>query len=73
METTNEEINNFIDWKMRNKEYLVELQRFLDKVENIENEELKNDIIKQMLKCDRVLTKIAQEKIDECGIKKENK
>lgn len=64
------EINNFPDWKMKNKEYLLELQRFLDKADNIENEELKNDIISQMLKCDKVLTKIAQEIIEENGIKK---
>ena len=57
------EINNFPDWKMKNKEYLLELQRFLDKADNIENEELKNDIIEQMLKCDKILTKIAEEKI----------
>ena len=63
------EINNFPDWKMKNKEYLLELQRFLDKADNIENEELKNDIISQMLKCDKVLTKIAQEIIEENGIK----
>ena len=64
------EINNFPDWKMKNKEYLLELQRCLDKADNIENEELKNDIISQMLKCDKVLTKIAQEIIEENGIKK---
>lgn len=66
----NKEMNNFPDWKMKNKEYLLELQRFLDKADNIENEELKNDIISQMLKCDKVLTKIAQEIIEENGIKK---
>lgn len=63
-------IGNFPDWKVKNKEYLKELQIFLDKVDNIENEELKKDIIYQMLKCDKVLTKIAQEKIEENGIKK---
>lgn len=66
----NKEMNKFPDWKMKNKEYLLELQRFLDKADNIENEELKNDIISQMLKCDKVLTKIAQEIIEENGIKK---
>lgn len=73
MREKNKNINSFSDWKMKNKEYLVELQRFLDKVDNVENEELKNDIIQQMLKCDRVITKIAQEKIDEYSIKKCNK
>ena len=69
MKSENKRINNFQDWKMKNKEYLLELQRFLDKADNIENEELKNDIISQMLKCDKVLTKIAQEIIEENGIK----
>ena len=69
MKSENKGINNFQDWKMKNKKYLLELQRFLDKADNIENEELKNDIISQMLKCDKVLTKIAQEIIEENGIK----
>ena len=49
------------DWKKENKKYLEELQKFLDKAENIENEELRNEIIIQMLKCDEQLTKIAEE------------
>jgi len=40
---------------------LFELQKFLDKVENVENEKLKQDIIGQMLKCDKVLTEIAED------------
>lgn len=72
MELLNKINNDFPDWKMKNKEYLTELQRFLDKVDNIKDEELKNDIIKQMLKCDKILTKIAQEKIEEASIKKLN-
>ena len=69
----NREMSNFPDWKMKNKEYLLELQRFLDKADNIKNEELKNDIISQMLKCDKVLTRIAQERIEENSIKKQDK
>jgi len=40
-------INMKIDkeWKKESKEYLKEVQKFLDKVDNIENEELKNEII----------------------------
>lgn len=34
---------------------------FLDKVENIENEELRKEIIFQMLKCDNELTLLAEE------------
>ncbi len=55
----------FPEWKVKNKEYLREIQIFLDKADNIENEKLRNDIIYQMLKCDKTITKIAQEKIDE--------
>ena len=72
MELTNKSNNDFPDWKMKNKEYLTELQRFLDKVDNIKDGELKSDIIKQMLKCDKILTKIAEEKIQEFSIKKNN-
>ncbi len=53
------------DWKKESKLYLIELQRFLDKVDNIENEELKKDIIIQMLKCDKELTKLAETKFEE--------
>ncbi len=59
----------FPEWKLKNKEYLKQLQIFFDKVDNIENEKLKNDIICQMLQCDKILTKIAQEKIEEASIK----
>ena len=39
------------DWKMKSKEYLIEIQKFLDKVDNIENETLRKEIIIQMLRC----------------------
>ena len=64
------QIEQFPEWKIKNKEYKKELQAFLDKADNIENEDLKNDIICQILKCDKVLTKMAMEKIDEISIKK---
>lgn len=64
------QIKEFPEWKTKSKEYKKELQKFLDKAENIENEELKNDIISQMLKCDKILTKIAEQKIEEVSIKK---
>ena len=60
----------FPEWKTKNKEYLKELQIFLDKADNIQDEKLRNDIICQMLKCDKVITKIAEEKINEDSIKK---
>ena len=47
--------------KEQNKEYLMHVQSFLDQVDNIENEGLKRDIITQMLKCDSILTKLAEE------------
>ena len=48
-------------WKETNEKYLYELQKFLDIAENIADEKLKLDVIYQMLKCDEVLTKIAEE------------
>ncbi len=59
--TNNKDMKIKEDWKKENKIYLRELQKFLDKAENIENEELKNEIIIQMLKCDEQLTKMAEE------------
>lgn len=49
------------NWKSKGKKYLKELQAFLDKVENIESEELRNEIKFQMLKCDNELTLLAEE------------
>lgn len=49
------------NWKASSQKYLKELQAFLDKAENIENEELKKEIIFQMLKCDNELTILAEE------------
>ena len=54
------EINE--EWKKNNKKYLNEIQKFLDKAGNIENEELRRDIIIQMLKCDEELTKAEEAK-----------
>lgn len=59
--TNNKDMKIKEDWKKENKIYLRELQKFLDKAENIENEELKNEIIIQMLKCDEQLTKMAEQ------------
>ena len=54
-------LSNNREWKEKNKEYLMHVQSFLDKVDNIENEGLKRDIITQMQKCDSILTKLAEE------------
>lgn len=48
------------DWKEKNKRYLNSLQKFLDATDRIKDEELKQHIITQMLKCDLALTEIAE-------------
>lgn len=53
------------DWKEKNKNYLKELQNFFDKADNIEDNNLKQKIIGQMLKCDDILTKIAESRFEE--------
>ena len=50
-------------WKTNNKQYLFELQKFLDLADNIKDEKLRKNIISQMLKCDKYLTKIAEEEL----------
>lgn len=47
-------------WKSQDEIYLFELQKFLDIVENVENEELRKEIIAQMLKCDKRITQLAE-------------
>ena len=49
------------NWKANGPKNLKELQAFLDKAENIENEELRKEVIFQMLKCDNELTLLAEE------------
>ena len=56
-------LSNNREWKEKNKEYLMHVQSFLDKVDNIENEGLKRDIITQMLKRDSLETKLAEEEV----------
>ena len=50
-------------WKTNNKQYLFELQKFLDLADNIKDEKLRKNIISQMLKCDKYLRKIAEEEL----------
>lgn len=47
-------------WKNNNAEYLFELQKFLDLTDNIKEKELRENIIYQMLKCDKCVTNIAE-------------
>lgn len=49
------------DWKEKNVLYLRELQKFFDRVDNIEDNELRTSITNQMLICDKVLTEIAED------------
>ena len=52
------------NWKANGQKYLKELQAFLDKAEAIENEEIRKEIIFQMLKCDNELTLLAESIFD---------
>lgn len=47
-------------WKNEDEIYLFELQKFLDVVENVQDEELRKEIIAQMLKCDKRVTQLAE-------------
>lgn len=60
---TEKQKGNNRDWKEKNKRYLTQLQRFLDATDSIKQEELKQNIITQMLKCDLILTEIAENEI----------
>lgn len=60
--------NNLInnrDWKEKDNNYIIELQRFFDRVDNIENEELRISVINQMLQCDKTLTELAENMFQE--------
>lgn len=48
------------NWKNTNKQYLRELQKFFDIAENIQDKEVKKQIICQMLKCEELLTIIVE-------------
>lgn len=49
------------EWKEKNEEYVKALEKFLDVADNIKDESLKMDVIYKMLKCDEILTKLAEE------------
>ncbi len=61
------------NWKANSQKYLKELQTFLDKAENIQNEELRKEIIFQMLKCDNELTILAEEMFNKYYVKGKEK
>lgn len=60
---TEDKKSNTRNWKEKNKRYLVQLQKFLDATDSIEREEIKQNIISQMLRCDEILTEIAEREI----------
>lgn len=57
--------NDKKNWKAKNKKYLLELEKFLDKTESIKDENLRKDIVIQMLKCDNELTLCAEKIFEE--------
>ena len=61
------------NWKATSPKYLKELQMFLDKAENIENEELRKEIIFQMLRCDKELTELAEEMFNKLFLRGKDK
>lgn len=62
---SNEQQNN-----PKDKLYLREMEVLLDKLDNIENEKLKLDIIYQIFKCEKILINNTKNLIEKNGIKK---
>ena len=60
---TKEDTPSKRDWKEKNKGYLRQLQRFLDAADNIEEEDLRMTVISEMLKCDNILTQLAERRM----------
>ena len=58
-------MENEKNWKKRSKKYLIELEHFLDMAESIKDEDLRRNVIIQMLKCDDELTKLAEKIFEE--------
>lgn len=50
-------------WKTNDKNYIRELQKMFDIIENVTDEELRNRIIIQYLKCDKIITELAEKLI----------
>ncbi len=55
-----EAINQHI-WKTANKKYLFELQKFLDLIDNVKEENLRKELIYQLNRFDKVITEIAEQ------------
>ncbi len=52
-------------WKNKNKQYLFEMQKLMDIIDNVKDERLKKDIISQTLKCDKCITELAEKAMRE--------
>lgn len=48
------------EWKKKDLKYLVELEKFLDLSDNIQDRFCRKCIINQMIRCDRSLTQAAE-------------
>ena len=68
----NNKIETNLAWKEKNEDYLSQLQKFLDATDSIEREDLKNNVIIQMLKCDSILTQAAEKEIQKYKLKMYN-
>lgn len=53
-----------VEWKTKNQRYLKELQKMFDIVENVQDEELRNRILLQFVKCDDIITELAIEQMN---------
>lgn len=46
-------------WKVDDEDYLKELLKMLDIIENVQDEDLKTKLLFQYAKCDNLITKLA--------------
>lgn len=56
-------------WKAADTEYLNQLQRMLDRMDNISDPELKKSIIYETLRCDALLTKLSEDLFEDYYLK----
>lgn len=59
-----QELLNDHNWKNKNERYLFEVQKFLDLLDNISNENLRKQIIYQFTVYDRLITELAENLLD---------
>lgn len=58
MKKVNNICMNIEEIKKQDRDYLIQSQKFFDLVDNIQDEDLKKNIIYQKLKCDKVLEEL---------------